>query len=71
MSKTSFFKWQLTFLIIDINVKLNFKVTFINVMYAYLQPFRRNFNFLNKIFFFIINFLFEFLFKNSIAINIR
>jgi hypothetical protein len=52
MSKTSFFKWQLPFLILDINVKLNFKATFMNIMYAYLQPFRRNFNFLNKIFFF-------------------
>jgi hypothetical protein len=47
----------------------NFKATFINIMYAYLQPFRRNFNFLNKILIVIV--LFEFLFKNSIAINIR
>jgi hypothetical protein len=45
---------SLPFLILDINVKLNFKATFINIMYAYLQPFRRNFNFLNN-FFFIIN----------------
>jgi hypothetical protein len=34
------------------NVKLNFKATFINIMYTYLQPFRGNFNFLNKIFFY-------------------
>jgi hypothetical protein len=48
---------SLPFLILDINVKLNFKATFINIMYtySYLQPFRRNFNFLNKIFFFISN----------------
>jgi hypothetical protein len=34
MSKTFFFKWQL-----DINVKFNSKPTFINIVYAYSQPF--------------------------------
>jgi hypothetical protein len=52
------------------NVKFNFKATCINIVYAYLQPFWRNFYFLNKILFFkqfIV--LFEFLFKNRIVIN--
>jgi hypothetical protein len=66
MSKTSFFKWQLAYLTIDVNVKFNFKATFINIVYAYSQPFWRNFYFLNKIFFFFYQaiVLFEFLFKN-------
>jgi hypothetical protein len=38
---------------IDVNVKFNFKATFINIVYAYFQPFWRNFYFLNKIFFFL------------------
>jgi hypothetical protein len=33
------FKWQLSFLTLDINVKFNFKATFINILYAYFQPF--------------------------------
>jgi hypothetical protein len=33
------------------DTRYKFKATFINIMYAYLQPFRRNLNFLNKIFF--------------------
>jgi hypothetical protein len=39
MSKTNFFKWQLPFLTLDINVKFNFKATFINIVYAYFQPY--------------------------------
>jgi hypothetical protein len=53
--KLHFFKWELPVLILGINVKLNFKAIFINIMYIYLQPFRRNFNFLIKILFFISN----------------
>jgi hypothetical protein len=34
------------------DVEFNFKDTFINIVYAYFQPFWCNFNFLNKIFFF-------------------
>jgi hypothetical protein len=52
---------------LDINIKFNSKPTFINIMYAYSQPFRRNFDFLSKIFFFFIKqlfYIFEFLFKN-------
>jgi hypothetical protein len=30
-----FFKWQLLFLTLDINVEFNFKATFINIVYAY------------------------------------
>jgi hypothetical protein len=41
------------------------KPTFINIMYAYSQPFGRNFDCLSKIFFFYQTIvLFEFLFKN-------
>jgi hypothetical protein len=61
------------FLPLDINVKYKFKATFINIMYAYFQPFWRNFNFLNKIHIYIFFYqgmvLFEHLFKNRIAIN--
>jgi hypothetical protein len=48
------------------NVKFNSKPTFINIVYAYSQPFWRNFDFLSKIFFFFYQtiVLFEFLFKN-------
>jgi hypothetical protein len=57
------------------NVKFCFKVTFINIviLYTYFQPFWRNFNFLNKIFFLFYQaiILFKFLFKNRIAINSR
>jgi hypothetical protein len=52
---------------LDINVKFNSKPTFINIVYAYSQPFRRNFDFLSKILFFFFYqtiVLFEFLFKN-------
>jgi hypothetical protein len=51
--KLHFFKWQLPFLTLDINVKFNFKATFINIVYIYSQPFWCNFYFLNKIFFFL------------------
>jgi hypothetical protein len=37
---------------LDINVKFNSKPTFINIVYAYSQPFWRNFDFLSKILFF-------------------
>jgi hypothetical protein len=42
-------------------------------MYAYFQPFLRNFYFLNKLFLFVIKqkVLFEFLIKNLIEINGR
>jgi hypothetical protein len=63
MSKTSFFKWQLPFLTLDINVKFNFKTTFIEIVYAYFQPFGRNFCFL------IV--LFEFLLKNRITVGCK
>jgi hypothetical protein len=65
MSKT-FFKWQPLFVTLDINVKFNSKPTFINIVYAYSQPFWRNFDFLSKICFFFYQtiVLFEFLFKN-------
>jgi hypothetical protein len=70
MSKTHFFKWQLPFLTVDINVKFNFKATFMNIVYAYFQPFWHNF--LNKIFFFYQTIvLFEFLYKNRIVISSR
>jgi hypothetical protein len=73
MSKTSFFKRQQRFLVLDINVQSNFKATFINIMYAYLQPFRRNFNFLNKIFFykqlFYLNFYSKIALDNNITIK--
>jgi hypothetical protein len=60
-----FFKWQLPFLTLDINVKFIYKPTFINIVYAYSQPFWRNFDFLNKTsFFYQAIVLFEFLFKN-------
>jgi hypothetical protein len=51
---------------LDINVKFNSKPTFINIVYAYSQPFWRNFDFFSKIFFFFYQtiVLFEFLFKN-------
>jgi hypothetical protein len=51
---------------LDINVKFNSKPTFINIVYAYSQPFWRNFDFLSKILFFFYQtiVLFEFLFKN-------
>jgi hypothetical protein len=72
MSKTLFFKWQLPFLTLDINVKFNFKATFINIVYAYFQPFWRNLYFLNKIFFFFIKQLFYLNFYSKItAINSR
>jgi hypothetical protein len=58
MSKSSFFKWQLPFLTLDINVEFNFKATFINIVYAYFQPFLHNFYFLNKIFFSFVKQLF-------------
>jgi hypothetical protein len=44
-----FFKWQLPFLTLDINVKFYFRATFINIVYAYFQAFWRNFYFMNKI----------------------
>jgi hypothetical protein len=51
---------------LDINVKFNSKPTFINIVYAYSQPFWRKFDFLSKIFFFYQTIvLFEFLFKND------
>jgi hypothetical protein len=34
-----------------INVKFNFKQSFINIVYVYFQPFWRNFYFLNILFF--------------------
>jgi hypothetical protein len=69
MSKTSFFKWQLSFLTTDINVKFNFKATFINIVHAYSLPFWRNFYFLKKIFVFFIKQLFYFSFYSKIACN--
>jgi hypothetical protein len=70
ISDTKKKKFLLFLDMLDMNVKFNFNATFINIFYAYLQPFRRNFYFLNKIFFFLLSIvLFEFLFKNRIAIN--
>jgi hypothetical protein len=66
--KLHFFKWQLPFLIIDVYVQFNFKATFINIVYAYSQPFWRNFYYLNKIFFFIKQ-LFYLNFYSKIASN--
>jgi hypothetical protein len=43
---------------LDVNVKFNSKPTFINIVYAYSQPFWRNFDFLSKILFFFIKQLF-------------
>jgi hypothetical protein len=63
------FKWQLPFLTIDINVKFNFKATFINILYADSQPFWRNFYFLNKILFFFIKQLSYLNFYSKIACN--
>jgi hypothetical protein len=40
---------------LDMNVIFNSKPTFINIVYAYSQPFWRNFDFLSKIFFFLSN----------------
>jgi hypothetical protein len=64
--KLHFFKWQPPFVTLDINVKFNSKPTFINIVYAYSQPFWRNFDFLSKILVFFLQtiVLFEFLFKN-------
>jgi hypothetical protein len=65
VKKLHFFKWQPPFVTLDINVKFNSKPTFINIMYAYSQPFWRNCDFLSKIFFFYQTIVsFEFLFKN-------
>jgi hypothetical protein len=33
--KFIFFKWQLPFLTLDINIKFNFKATFIDIVYTY------------------------------------
>jgi hypothetical protein len=46
--------------------KFNSKPTFINIVYAYSQPFWRKFDFLSKILFFFYQtiVLFEFFFKN-------
>jgi hypothetical protein len=63
MSKTLFFKWQLQFLTLGINVKFHFKTTFIDIVYALFQPFCRNFYFL-----FV---LFECLFKNRITVGCK
>jgi hypothetical protein len=54
---------------LNINVKFNFKVIFINIVYTYFQPFWRNFYFLDKIFFFLINQLFYFNFYSKIALH--
>jgi hypothetical protein len=57
---------------LDINVKFNSKPTFINIVYAYSQPFWSNFDFLSKIFFFYqMIVLFEFLFENHITSQIN
>jgi hypothetical protein len=68
MSKT-FFKWQPPFVTLDVNVKFNSKPTFINVVYAYSQPFWRNFDFLSKVFFFFIKQLFYLHFYSKITCN--
>jgi hypothetical protein len=64
-----FFKWQLPFLILDINVKFYFRVTFINIVCAYFQAFWRNFYFMNKIFFFLSSNCFICLFFSKIALQ--
>jgi hypothetical protein len=63
--KLHFFKWQLPFLRLDINVKFNFKATFVNIV-SYSQLFWCNFYFLNKILFSFYQaiVLFEFLCKS-------
>jgi hypothetical protein len=66
--KLIFFKCKLSFLTLDINAKFHFKATFVNIMYAYFQPFWRNFNFSNKIFFFIKQ-LFYLNFHSKIALQ--
>jgi hypothetical protein len=51
---------------------LTLDISIINIVYAYFRPFCRDFYFLNNILlFYQVIVLFEFLFKNRIAINSR
>jgi hypothetical protein len=67
--KRHFFKWQPPFVTLDINVKFNSKPTFINIVYAYSQPFWRNFDFLSKILVFFYKQLFYLNFYSKITGN--